>query len=146
PGQWYTTPRAPFVRCRHASRLRAPWWRPQHAWALRNLAFAAMETGAPARTAELFAESLAMFRDQDVALGIASNLVGIASLAARDGQLDRAGRLVATVKTMLADSGLELAPADAIALERAQDAVGAVARSQGLASDEPRVDVGAAIA
>jgi predicted ATPase/transcriptional regulator with XRE-family HTH domain len=129
----------------HVSTLRPGGAGIQLAWALRNLAYAEMETGAPARAAGLFSESLAMFLDQGTTLGIASNLTGIASLAARDEKPARAERLVAAVKAMLDDADLALAPADAIAFERAAEMARGGVRSMRDGIGEPLANADAAV-
>jgi non-specific serine/threonine protein kinase len=82
------------------------------AWSLRSLGYVACAEGDSQRAAACFAESLALFRTGDAKLGIACCLVGFAVVASRDGQPERAARLLGAAVRLLDTIKAELAPAD----------------------------------
>jgi hypothetical protein len=99
---------------------------PQAAWSLRNLAAATLGKQDLDRGAALFAESLALFRDQGVVVGIASSVVGLAGVALARGEAIRAARLLGAVEVTLTAANAQFAPADRVAYRRVLAAVATV--------------------
>jgi tetratricopeptide (TPR) repeat protein len=85
---------------------------PQIAWAQRNLAYAALGKGDITRAVTLFQESLRVFSEHEVRLGIASCVAGLGNVALQCEQPRLAARLFGAVNAMLDTANAQFAPAD----------------------------------
>jgi hypothetical protein len=82
-----------------------------------------LHQGETTRAIALFQESVTLFNQQEITVGVASCLVGFASLAGARGELTRAARLLGAVTSMLEAADLRFAPADQKAYEQSRAAL-----------------------
>jgi predicted ATPase/class 3 adenylate cyclase len=111
--------RAATIGEEHVALMRSSGMSVPLAWGLRNLAFATMEEGFISDAIQLFSESLTLFLRHGSTLGIASCILGLASVAAKEKRYERAARMLSAVDQMLGEADLALAPADRDAYDRA---------------------------
>lgn len=102
------------------------------AWGLRDAGFVALARGNPQQAENLFFESLTIFREPEYPLGIVCCLVGLAGVAAADGDYETAAFLLGAVEAELGRRRMTLAPADRLAGERIAATVVAMAGATGL--------------
>jgi hypothetical protein len=110
--------RAARLAATSVTNLRKEGLQPQAAWSLRNLAAATLGKLDLDQAGALFAESLALFRDQGVVVGMASSVVGLAGVALAWGDPIRAVRLLGAVEATLSAANARFAPADREAYRR----------------------------